>query len=50
MSERDREIFFCNLKELDWDEFFQFYCLGIRRYIIKDSDDTIPEARVKFVR
>lgn len=50
MSPQDKELFFCDLKKLNWSEFFINYCKGIRLYIIKDPDDTIPEARVRFTR
>lgn len=47
MSEKDREMFFCDLKELDWDEFFHTYGLGTRVYLARDPIDTIPEG-LKF--
>lgn len=50
MSDKDKQLFFCNLKELKWSEFFMFYCRGIRLHIVKDTEDTIPEAKVRFNR
>ncbi|KAK0079381.1 hypothetical protein PV325_001342 [Microctonus aethiopoides] len=45
---KDKEIFFCNIKDLVWDTYFQTYLQGIRVYLIKDPLETLPEARVKW--
>ncbi|KAI4498794.1 hypothetical protein M0802_005969 [Mischocyttarus mexicanus] len=50
LSIEDREMFFCDMKELVWDTYFQTYLLGIRIYILKDPIETIPKARVKWQR
>ncbi|XP_018574204.1 fatty acyl-CoA reductase wat-like [Anoplophora glabripennis] len=49
MTKKDRGVFFCDLRELDWDEFFQTYGIGARVYLAKDPLDTIPKGR-KFYR
>ena len=50
MSKRDREIFLCDMKEINWDKFFQTYIKGIRIYLIKDPMDTLPKALVRWQR
>lgn len=50
LDSRDKDIFFCNIKELIWDDFFKTYIQGIRIYLIKDPIETLPEARVKWQR
>lgn len=50
MSEKDRELFFCNLRDLDWSEFFDHYMLGIRTYLLKDPESTLPAAKVRYNR
>ncbi|KAJ8932099.1 hypothetical protein NQ314_014951 [Rhamnusium bicolor] len=50
LSDRDKKLFFFDLKELDWDEFLQTYFYGIRLYIFKESIDTLPEAKKKLKR
>ncbi|KAK0180733.1 hypothetical protein PV327_003087 [Microctonus hyperodae] len=48
LHQKDKEIFFCNIKDLVWDTYFQTYLRGIRVYLIKDPLETLPEARVKW--
>lgn len=50
LTAEDRELFFCNIKDLDWDTYFYSYILGIRMYIIKDPIETLPQARIKYRR
>ncbi|KAL2734727.1 fatty acyl-CoA reductase wat-like isoform X2 [Vespula maculifrons] len=50
LTAKDRELFFCDMKDLDWDTYYQSYILGIRTYIIKDPIETLPQARLKFRR
>ncbi|XP_011315369.1 putative fatty acyl-CoA reductase CG5065 [Fopius arisanus] len=50
LDPRDKEIFFCDMKKLVWDEYFKTYLQGIRVYLIKDPLDTLPEARIKWRR
>lgn len=45
MTPEDKEIFFCDLKNLDWDEFLYNYLLGIRLYLIKDPIETLEEGK-----
>ncbi|XP_012270706.1 fatty acyl-CoA reductase wat-like [Orussus abietinus] len=48
LTTRDRENFFCDIKALSWEKFFEMYIQGIRVYLIKDPLDTLPEAREKW--
>ncbi|CAH0549612.1 unnamed protein product [Brassicogethes aeneus] len=50
MTEKDRDIFFCDLKLLDWREYFTVYLKGIRIYLIQDPMETLPEALKKWKR
>lgn len=50
LTAEDRELFFCDIKDFDWDNYFQSYILGIRLYIIKDPIETLPQARIKYRR
>ncbi|XP_063702853.1 fatty acyl-CoA reductase wat-like [Culicoides brevitarsis] len=43
-SEQEREIFQCDIRNINWDEFWPFYIKGMRRYLMKEDDDTIEEA------
>lgn len=50
MSDDDKRIFFCDLRQLDWQDYFIEYFKGIRIYLIKDPEDTLKAARVKYQR
>lgn len=39
MSPHDREEFHFNLKDLDWKKYITIYCIGVRRFILKEDDD-----------
>ncbi|KAG7201488.1 hypothetical protein KM043_004247 [Ampulex compressa] len=50
LSPKDREYFFCDMRDLVWDTYFETYLRGIRVYLIKDPLDTLPQARAKWQR
>ncbi|CAG9862416.1 unnamed protein product [Phyllotreta striolata] len=50
MSDRDNRIFFSDLRQLNWDMFFQAYLRGVRVFLINDPMDTLPAANVKWRR
>ncbi|CAH1962542.1 unnamed protein product [Acanthoscelides obtectus] len=50
MTPKDRSIFFCDLKSLNWDEFFKMYGRGVRVHLLQDPMDTVDEARKKWRR
>ncbi|XP_055317180.1 fatty acyl-CoA reductase wat-like [Sitodiplosis mosellana] len=50
LSEKDKDIFFFDMRQLDWDLFLQHYFRGIRQYLLNDPLETIPEALVRWNR
>ncbi|KAL2734722.1 fatty acyl-CoA reductase wat-like isoform X2 [Vespula maculifrons] len=50
LSPEDRKLFFCDIKDLVWGAYFPTYFLGIRKYIFKDPIETLPQARIKWLR
>lgn len=50
LDKRDKKLFFMDIRDVDWDSYFQNYVKGIRVYLIKDPLDTLPQARVKWQR
>lgn len=50
MTPEDQEIFFCDLKKLNWTEYFTVYLKGIREYLIQDPMTTLNDARNKWKR
>lgn len=50
MSEQDRRIFNFDVRQIDWQTYIKDYCLGCRRYILNEKDDTIPAALATMKR
>lgn len=50
MSAEDKEIFFFDIKELNWAEYAQVYAIGVRVFMMKDDIQTLPAARRKLKR
>lgn len=50
MSDRDNEIFFSDLKQLDWEKYLKVYIRGIRVFLVNDPMDSLPAARIKWRR
>lgn len=50
MSDEDKDIFFCDLKDLNWGEYFKEYIKGIRVYLIGDPIETMEAAQAKWSR
>ncbi|XP_045457844.1 fatty acyl-CoA reductase wat-like, partial [Melitaea cinxia] len=49
-SDLDKQIFPFSMSDVDWKDYFYDYLSGIRRYLFKDGDDTIPQAKIKWKR
>uniref|UniRef100_A0A2S2PQ81 Fatty acyl-CoA reductase 1 n=1 Tax=Schizaphis graminum TaxID=13262 RepID=A0A2S2PQ81_SCHGA len=47
VSKLDQTLFRFDLTKLSWDEYFKKHVLGIRKYILKDPLETIPEGKKK---
>lgn len=45
---KDREYFYCDIRDVDWNVYFETYILGIRIYLLKDPLDTLQQARDKW--
>lgn len=50
VSKKDKEVFFCDLRELDWDDYFVTYVVGARIHLTKDPVETIPEGKKHYRR
>lgn len=53
LSEKDKEIFNFNIKQVNWRKYMDNYVLGIRHYILKDDASSLQEAKKnlrKYVR
>ncbi|CAH0404438.1 unnamed protein product [Chilo suppressalis] len=49
-SDADKKIFPFSMADVDWNEYFDEYLAGIRRYLFKESDATLLQARMKWKR
>ena len=50
LSDEDRQIFNFDVRQIDWKKYVTDYCSGIRRYILKEKDDTIQAARNRLLK
>ncbi|XP_077284073.1 putative fatty acyl-CoA reductase CG5065 [Arctopsyche grandis] len=50
LCSQDYKEFNYALEEIDTHEFFKNSVIGARRYLLKESDDTIPQARIHYNR
>lgn len=50
LSAEDRRIFYFDVREIEWQSYITNYGLGIRRFIFREEDDTIPAARISLVK
>ncbi|RZF39187.1 hypothetical protein LSTR_LSTR014673 [Laodelphax striatellus] len=50
MDEYDRKEFETNVKKVQWDDYVKNYMIGIRKYVLKDSNSTLPSAKQKLKR
>lgn len=50
LTDKDKDIFFFDMSQLDWDLFLQHYFRGIRQYLLNDPLETIPEALIRWNR
>ena len=43
-----KEFFKCNIKNLDWDEYFYCSIRGLRMHMVNDPLDTVEAARRRY--
>ncbi|XP_015189986.1 PREDICTED: putative fatty acyl-CoA reductase CG5065 [Polistes dominula] len=50
LQKEDQELFYCDIKDVFWDNYFRTFLLGVRLYLLKDPMETVPKARKKWRR
>jgi len=50
MTERDKELFFFDMKDVEWSSFIRNSIFGIRMFLMKEDPKTIPQATKRFQR
>lgn len=46
----DQELFNCDIQKIQWTDYFELYMKGLRLYINKDPDETLPQAKTRYAR
>ncbi len=49
LSVEDQKRFYFNVHNINWQAYIKQYCLGIRRFILKESDSTVNSARSRLI-
>lgn len=44
LDTKDKQMFYFDMKDLDWDNFTRESMFGMRQYLMKDDPSTIPDA------
>lgn len=39
LNDVDKNLFQFNMKTLDWDDYYKYYPLGLKKYLLKDKMD-----------
>ncbi|XP_036146805.1 fatty acyl-CoA reductase wat-like [Monomorium pharaonis] len=50
LNEKDQQLFKFSMIEFDWEKYFIGHYLGIRRYLLKEDDNTLEISRIKYKR
>lgn len=50
LTDKDKTIFFSDMRLMNWEEYLNFYVRGIRFYLMQDPFDTIYAARARLKR
>ncbi|XP_023238990.1 putative fatty acyl-CoA reductase CG5065 isoform X2 [Centruroides sculpturatus] len=50
LSGRDRQTFGFDIRPINWSLYMENYVLGVRRYLLKEDESTLPAARTNLTR
>lgn len=50
MDSKDKRIFPMSMRDVHWRDYFKTYVLGIRQYVMKESEESLPESRTRMYR
>ncbi|XP_069698280.1 putative fatty acyl-CoA reductase CG5065 isoform X2 [Periplaneta americana] len=48
LSPQDKDIFYFDLTQLEWKKFLKTYMAGIRFFLLKENESTLPAARKRY--
>lgn len=46
--ENDRSTFLVDITRVDWDDYVKNYMIGLRKFVLKDGMESLPNARNKL--
>jgi 1-acyl-sn-glycerol-3-phosphate acyltransferase/nucleoside-diphosphate-sugar epimerase len=44
MTDDEQKVFFLDWESIDWETYFEYFCYGLHKYILKENPDSIPTA------
>lgn len=50
MSEEEREIFNFDINTIDWERYISSFCMGTKKYLLKDNISNLANARQQIRR
>lgn len=50
MTLADQELFFCDVRKIDWDEMFYRFWPGMRVYLANDPMDNLQKSKKNYIR
>lgn len=50
LNDHDKSVFNFNVEEINWRDYTHKQQLGIRKYLLREDDSSIPEARKRMTR
>lgn len=50
IAREEKHLFFFDIKDVDWRQLITEHQLRFRRHVLKESDDTLPQAVARMKR
>lgn len=50
LSSEERQIFDCDMSHIDWNDYFEKFWLGVRKWVLREELDNLTEARARIKR
>ena len=50
MSIKEQEIFYFDVRKINWQNYFDSYVLGVKNFVLKEDLSTLPLARSNLKR
>ncbi|XP_069759271.1 fatty acyl-CoA reductase 1 isoform X4 [Narcine bancroftii] len=50
MSQDDKKVFNCDVRQLHWAEYMENYCMGTKKYVLNEELSGLPAARKHLIK